>query len=625
MQRKNPLIVGLPVVYGFCIFLFFWKYFPYHLHYQEQFQLFLLTKSYFVDVCSRPGGFCNYAGRFLTQFNVSSIAGALLVSCLLTAVQQLVYAVIRRFSSTSPRQLTGFFLSFLPSLFYWYLLCDENWQTGGVIALLITLIAFLLGTLPKNRSTRLLFFFASTPILYWLTGGVVLLSVMLLMIYEWTMKDERWTMPHRLLSIVSAVIAISLPFIAKYFFVQYPLSRYFWGVDYVHFVNDSPVMVGYLWIMILLIVTGVFYLINRKTGRTHERTKARTDEGTKARRHERLSFQLFNYSVIPILIYLIILKIAYPHNLPKEEIMAYDYHCRMQNWEEIITMAEKKSPAVPMTVTCLNLALYKTGQLPDRMFDYFQNGPEGLLPNFQRDFMIPTVGGEPYWYLGFVNTAQRFAFEAMEAFPDYQKSVRSIKRLAETNLVNGYYEVASKYLALLEKTLFYRNWAKETRTYLYDEAKISSHPEWGKIRRFQTGRDFLFSSAEKDRMLGLFFQQKPDNRMAYEYLMAYALLTKDIRNFPNYYRVKKDFSYNETPKSWQEALAYIWGLSNNNMDSIPYPVSPSVKQQVVSYAEIYTSVTSPEPALRKQFSNTYWYYYQFRNYKQSQSENILQY
>jgi hypothetical protein len=288
-------------------------------------------------------------------------------------------------------------------------------------------------------------------------------------------------------------------------------------------------------------------------------------------------------------------------------------------------MANRKSPAVPMTVACLNLALYKTGQLPERMFNYFQNGPEGLLPTFQRDFMIPMGGGEPYWYLGFGNTAQRFAFEAMEAFTDYQKSARAIKRLAETNLVNGYYGVASKYLYLLENTLFYRKWAKEARTFLYDETKIDNHPEWGEIRRFQTDKDFLFSSKEKDMMFGFFFQQHPDNRMAYEYLMAYALLTKDVRNFPDYFRLKKDFTYREIPKSWQEALVYIWGLTNNDLNAIPVPISNSVKQQALAYANTYTSMQSPEPALRNKFSKTYWYYFHFGKYNQLNTESPLQY
>ena len=439
-----------------------------------------------------------------------------------------------------------------------------------------------------------------------------MLFVILLIVYAWI--DPRRPKPI-MLSLVAICFASCLPFVAKYFLKQYPLSRFWWGVDYLIYIDNSPALILYLWLLILLVIAGVLFFPKRQVHRK------KTNDSLK----RVIGYSVIQFLILMLVVYFVIMKNAYPQNLSKEEIMAYDYHCRMRNWDKIIEMADRKSPTVPITVTCLNLALYKTGQLPDKMFHYFQNGPEGLLPTFKRDILLPMVGGEPYWYLGFVNTAQRFAFEAMEVFPDSRKSVRSIKRLAETNLINGYYEVAAKYLSLLENTLYYRNWAIETRTFLYNEDKIEQHPEWGEIRRFQTDKDFIFSDRERDMMLGIFFQQHLDNRMAYEYLMAYTLLTKDIRNFSNYFGLEKDFNYTEIPKSYQEALVYIWGLNNNNMDSIPFPINQSVIQHVAAYANIYTSVQSPESALRRQFSNTYWYYYHFREFSQVNSERQLQY
>ena len=37
-------------------------------------------------------------------------------------------------------------------------------------------------------------------------------------------------------------------------------------------------------------------------------------------------------------------------------------------------------------MTCLNLALVKTGKSGDMLFNYFQNGTEGLIPEFGGDF-----------------------------------------------------------------------------------------------------------------------------------------------------------------------------------------------------------------------------------------------
>ena len=50
-------------------------------------------------------------------------------------------------------------------------------------------------------------------------------------------------------------------------------------------------------------------------------------------------------------------------NSDKEEAMKYDYLTRMKQWNQIIKAAENKEPNSPFSVTCLNLALAKTGQL----------------------------------------------------------------------------------------------------------------------------------------------------------------------------------------------------------------------------------------------------------------------
>jgi len=600
--KKANLI--LPITFGIAIFFFFYFFFPHHLHYQEQFQLFLFTREYFLETFSRPGGFSNYIGRFFTQFYLYAGWGALIVSFLLVGIQQSVYAIGRRFRITGSR---GRFLSFFPALFYWYLLCDENSQQGGVAASLLVLLFTLIATFIQSDRLRRIFLILMIPVLYWLAGIAVVLAVVLLLGYEWLIiKREKKTIIG--LSIISVLLVIACPYAAKHFIVQYPLERLVWGVDYVHFTTLSPIRIIFLWALVAIAILLPPYLPKIS------KPKIR-----------RMVFPVQAACLI-FIAYIVIGRMAYPSNASKEEIMAYDYYSKTRNWNKIIQMANRKSPSVPMTVTCLNLALCKTGQLPEKMFEYFQNGPEGLLPTFQRDFMIPGVAGEAYYSSGFVNTAQRFAFEAMEALPDYQKSVRSIKRLAETNLINGQYVVADKYLSLLENTLFYRKWAKDTRTYLYNEDKINAHPEWGELRRFQTKTDFLFSEKEKDMMLGIVFQQNRDNRQAYEYLSAYALLTKNIKSFPDYFRMKTNFSYPVIPKSYQEALIYIWGLSHNKLtDSIPFPISNSVRQAVEAYAQTYTSYQSPEPFLRQRFSKTYWYYLHFGKYNQPNQNTPYQY
>jgi len=276
-------------------------------------------------------------------------------------------------------------------------------------------------------------------------------------------------------------------------------------------------------------------------------------------------------------------------------------------------MADRKSPDGPLTVAALNLALSKTGYMPDYMFSYFQNGTDGLILRFQKDYIVCVIGNEIYYHLGMINTAQRFVFEGMEAIPDFQKSVRCIKRLVETNIINGQYEIAWKYLNILKKTLFYRTWATEAMTYLGDEKRINEHPEWGKLRAYSFKEDFFFRENEKDMMMGLLYQNNTENRMAYEYLLAYTLLKKDMQHFLSYYKMGEEtIQYKVIPKSYQEALLYIWGAANNDFNTIPYPINNETKNNVHAYQQIYISSQNAEPMLKNQYADTYWYYFHYR-------------
>lgn len=297
----------------------------------------------------------------------------------------------------------------------------------------------------------------------------------------------------------------------------------------------------------------------------------------------------------------------------KEDVMAYDYFVRMQQWDKAIARADRESPSSPLSVACLNLSLCKSGMMSDNMFHYYQNGTEGLIPTFARDFTISMITGEIYYHLGFINTAQRFAFESMESLPNYWKSARSVKRLAETNLINGQYKVARKYLSILQNTFFYKAWANYVLSFLEDEEAINKHPEWGTLRKYRTKADFLDSEKEKDMMLGILLQQDLSHYMAYEYLLAYCLLTKDLDRFMQYFPLGMELRYQHLPVSYQEALIYIWSLSNEDpVRTVPYAVSDRVKSELVAYQNIYLNSSNPEEVLKKNHSGSYWYYLHFR-------------
>ena len=579
----------LPALFfGTTVFLFFAFAYRYHLNYQEQFQLFLFNADYLATWLSHPGGLSDYIGNFFTQFYFYSWFGALEIAVLLTILQTLVWYSARKTGALKEWMP----LSFVPSFLYWSLLCDENYMLGGLIALLMVAGAVALFLSIRLVRYRMIWVLVFSPILYWIAGGAFILLPLFAIAYE-AIHRQLKPAHYAIFAFGAIVTAFLFPFLAKWVLVQYPLLKFWTGVNYFRF----PVIIPYTILVIALLVVAIPLL-----------ARFLSDKTVKVRKP--VLFFITMLLIFPAGYFLV----KNSADLSKEEVMAYDFNVRMRKWDTVLKMADKKTPSSPLSVTCLNLSLAKMDLLGERMFNYYQNGEGGLMPDFTRDFTIPLIAGEVYYHLGFINTAQRYAFEAMEALPDYQKSVRGIMRLAETNIINENYSVAAKYLKILQQTFYYRGWATNALETIRDEQKIEQHPEWGYLRKVRTQEDFLFSEKEKDMMLGVLFRQHHENRMAFEYLMAYYLLAKDLQKFQQLFSLSKELNYKHIPKHFQEALLYVWNAANSDHNRrIPYPISDVVAQRLQMFGRIVSSQPNAQGTLQDKFSDTYWFYLHYRN------------
>jgi hypothetical protein len=251
-----------------------------------------------------------------------------------------------------------------------------------------------------------------------------------------------------------------------------------------------------------------------------------------------------------------ILDLSNIYNPKTIELLDYDLLVRANRWEQVIRKAEKLQPDLPQSVCATNLALGMTNQMGHRAGEFFQNGPEGLFPPFRKNPFSTLTTAEVYFQLGLINTAQRYYFEAMEAAPNYKKSCRCIRRLAETNLINGQYGVARKYLHILEKTLFYQKWAQRTLSMIDEgEASVMKHPLYGRLRRMLLNEDFLYSDQEMDKICGRLLMQNHENVLAMQYMLFYPLLENNYKKFVQYmYLVKEEVPYSREFASFEKYL-----------------------------------------------------------------------
>ena len=95
--------VGVSVLLGIGVFLFWWGGYPFALTYQEQYQLFLFTSDYFRERASIAGGLTDYVSDFIVQFYYIPWLGALLLALLSVAL----YALVPTKDSSGQGKLEG--------------------------------------------------------------------------------------------------------------------------------------------------------------------------------------------------------------------------------------------------------------------------------------------------------------------------------------------------------------------------------------------------------------------------------------------------------------------------------------------------------------------------------------
>lgn len=579
----------LSLLFGVAVVIFWAVPYVGGLCFQEQYQMFLFDSGYFLERIVLPGGLADYISEFLVQFYYMPVLGGAIIALLLMGIQTAVWGLLKQYGAR--HDFPGYLLSFLPSIALWCAMGDQNVLLSFVVALFGALVIGWIHNRFHNRLVKVVFELVSTVLVYWLLGPVVFLYAVL-MIGD-TLKNAK--QKGNVFSGIGYSVCILVLTIAWILLttqtLQYPLYRIFAGLNYYRYPGAiSP----------LPFVVMVWAVVIPFLGMIPCRQK---------------SLQKLQQSKVVIVLSYVLVIVASWFGIKASfdemtyELIDYDFLVRTEQWDKIIEKAEKKPATTPLSVSCVNLALSQKGMLADRLFEFYQNGGEGLFPTFTRDMISPVSTAEIFFRLGMVNDAERYMFEAQEAIPNYRKSARLTRRIIECDIINGNYKVAAKLLRRLQKTLFYSNWANQTMALLGNEKAINRHPIYGKLRKYREKKqDFLFSDREMDQMLGLLFLNDNHNKMAYEYLMCYELLQRDMEKFMQYYPLGRFVGYDHIPRTFQEILIGNWMKTHSDPRTIPYSVDAQNVNNTLNFIQLYMQ-NPKDPQLGQQpYVSNAWHY-----------------
>ena len=590
---KNLMIKSwkplLSLLFGVAVVIFWSVPYMSGLCFQEQYQMFLFDIGYFLERIVLPGGLADYISEFLVQFYYMPVLGGTIIALLLMSIQAISWGLMKQYGMKAV--FPGYLLSFVPSIVLWCAMGDQNLLLSFVVALSGALLMGWIHNRFHNRLVKVVFELVSTALVYWFLGPVVFLYAAL-MIGDTLMKGKQNGHILSSLGYSACLLILTVAWILLTTqSLQYPLYRIFSGLNYYRYPGTvSPLPLG---VMIWTVVVVFFGMV---------------PDG-----HAWIK-KLQQSKVVMALVYVLVIVASWfgikaSFDAMTYDLIDYDFLVRTEQWDKIIEKAEKKPATTPLGVSCVNLALSQKGQLADRLFEFYQNGGEGLFPTFTRDMISPVSTAEIFFRLGMVNDAERYMFEAQEAIPNYRKSARLTRRIIECEIINGNYQVAAKLLRRLQKTLFYSNWANQTMALLGNEKAINRHPVYGKLRKYREKKqDFLFSDQEMDQMLGLLFLNDNHNKMAYEYLVCYELLQRDMEKFMQYYPLGRFVDYDHIPRSFQEILIGNWMKTHSDPRTIPYSVDAQNVNNTLNFIQLYMqNPKNPQLGQQPYVSNA-WHY-----------------
>ena len=276
-----------------------------------------------------------------------------------------------------------------------------------------------------------------------------------------------------------------------------------------------------------------------------------------------------------------------------EKVIGLDVETVRENWDKIIKMSKRRDLRTEESSYCYNLAHAMKGDLGDTMLNYAQNHFHTLLFSVSTDNSLFTnsLAGEAWFHLGDMTVAEQSAITSLQASPKHT-GARFLVRLARVNLISGEDAAAQKYLSLLGKTLFYRNWARRMMPGLQDEA---TRAELAAARSRLARTDFVHHSSEPRHVLTTLLEANPDNTLARTYLLCLDLMSYNLELFMQDYEpcMLKGRLYKEAILIW---------LSQQGTLGDQYFARYGIDKSTTSRMDWF--FRNPD-----KYGNTYWAYY----------------
>jgi len=540
-------------------------------------------------VMERPGGMIETLSGFLSQFYYIPWVGAVIITVAAWALSWCLGQLLLLATDDRSR-----FLRYLPALFLFMLYNQYEHVLGMALALLAALLSalgFEKLNLPRGiaKSGLFVLFFAG---LYLLTGGVCLIFAAVAALFA--------VFQHR-----DYVLAGGISFLSVV--LSFFLHGLLFDSGALPFFGDLPVMLlgqTSSWVSLLRhclflsvpVILAAWFL--GKPLRLHKFSLPRARLWSTAG-----------------LILLFILGIRISSN-PEQKLLHKMIHfARHEKWSQILQQArEMPRDLYNMYINYqINRALYHTGRLGDEMFAYVQNMAAQAIIALEderyamRDIAISDITLD----MGALNISEHLAHELIEISGT---SPFLVERLFWINFGKKQYENGRIFLNAFSKDLVHGKRGRDVQRRLKVDPQLTGS---GKVRYLNAvvlEKDY--ANIDVETLLTVLLEKNRYNRMAFEYLMGYYLMTRQVDKVVENLGRLDDFGYTEIPVHYEEAI-YLYALNTGEDVKLGWrSVRPDISERFGAFARIMADIDQPrqQEALLKfaqEHPGSYFIYYSF--------------
>ena len=481
----------LLILWGVACYAFFQLKYQYHFFYEEQNQLFLLSGEYIGSYLQKPAAMACLVGDFLTQFYYYMYAGAAILTLSLLLMGDVMYRSVKALVPKSNERVASwaaFCIAIIAMTICARLSLYEDYRLSSIIAIaggcaMFWLMDIAICALPRKQAP------AGTSQHAYSRKHVLVITIIVVAVLLWSLLTFQlfgygfW--------FFFVLMIIRIPGLCK----EYGLPQWASGV---------LVAISFIPLSCVIIPFAPSY---------------------------------YNLTIDDVLTYPGLGKwVNYDAEMAAERNLKYDNTYYFGRYSKVKEMYEQETgEPTPEMSFFYCLSLEQLGMLADRLPEMKNPFLGTFLKIDDKTPLYQTkMINELYYLLGDMTYTERAALLA-NTFSPNGRNVRMVKRLAEANLISGDTVAAMKYLRLLQKTLVYRQWAKD-RTPGTQTPAVKGELE--RKQQYINTTDNIRIGDDCYTIMTQLLDSNPKNSVALDYLLCSDMLARQrevfIHDFEKY-------------------------------------------------------------------------------------------